>query len=45
MINEIDLSCIDICTIDWDNGKCICCDRTVEEVSNWTNFDNFEKRI
>ena len=43
MINEIDTPCIDICSIDRDSGECIGCDRTVEEVSNWANFNNLKK--
>ena len=44
MINEIDTPCIDICSIDRDSGECIGCGRTVEEVSNWANFNNLKKK-
>ena len=44
MINEIDTPCIDICSIDRDSGECIGCGRTVEEVSNWENFNNLKKK-
>ena len=44
MINEIDTLCIDICSIDRDSGECIGCGRTVEEISNWANFDNLKKK-
>ena len=43
-MDEIDSPCIDICTIDRDSGECIGCGRTVEEVKNWTNFDNLKKK-
>ena len=43
-MDEIDSPCIDICTIDQDSGECIGCGRTVEEVRNWTNFDNLKKK-
>ena len=42
-MDEIDSPCIDICTIDRVSGECIGCGRTVEEVRNWTNFDNLKK--
>ena len=43
-MDEIDSPCIDICTIDRDSGECIGCGRTVEEISNWANFDNLKKK-
>ena len=43
-MDKIDSPCIDICTIDRDSGECIGCGRTIEEVSNWTNFDNLKKK-
>ena len=43
-MDKIDSPCIDICTIDRDSGECIGCGRTVEEVKNWTNFDNLKKK-
>jgi len=43
-MDEIDSPCIDICTIDRDSGECIGCGRTVEEVRNWTNFNNLKKK-
>jgi len=43
-MDKIDSPCIDICTIDRDSGECIGCGRTVEEVSNWANFDNLKKK-
>ena len=43
-MDKIDSPCIDICTIDRDSGECIGCGRTVEEVRNWTNFNNLKKK-
>ena len=43
-MDEIDSPCIDIYTIDRDSGECIGCGRTIEEVSNWANFDNLKKK-
>ena len=43
-MDKIDSPCIDICTIDRNSGECIGCGRTVEEVRNWTNFDNLKKK-
>ena len=43
-MDEIDSPCIDICTIDRNSGECIGCGRTVEEVRNWTNFNNLKKK-
>ena len=44
MNDELDSPCIDICTIDPNNGECIGCGRTLYEINNWTNFDNFKKK-
>ena len=44
MNDEIDSPCIDICTIDPNNGECIGCGRTLDEINNWTNFDNLKKK-
>ena len=44
MNDEIDSPCIDICTIDPNSGECIGCGRTLDEINNWTNFDNLKKK-
>ena len=44
MNDEIDSPCIDICTIDANSGECIGCGRTLDEINNWTNFDNLKKK-
>ena len=43
-MDEIDSPCIDICTINRNSGECMGCGRTVEEVRNWTNFNNLKKK-
>ena len=43
MNDEIDSPCIDICTIDPNSGECLGCGRTLDEINNWTNFDNLKK--
>ena len=43
MVDEIDLPCIDICTMDRDSGECIGCGHTIEEISSWASLDNFKK--
>ena len=44
MNDEIDSPCIDICTIDANSGECIGCGRTLDQINNWTNFDNLKKK-
>ena len=44
MNDEIDSPCVDICTIDRDSGECIGCGRTLDEIGNWTNFNNLKKK-
>ena len=44
MNDEIESPCIDICTIDPNSGECIGCGRTLDEINNWTNFDNLKKK-
>ena len=44
MNDEIDSPCIDICTIDRDSGECIGCNRTLDEIANWANFNNLKKK-
>ena len=44
MNDEIDSPCIEICTIDLNSCRCIGCGRTLDEIKNWTNFDNLKKK-
>ena len=36
--------CIDICTIDYKAGVCIGCNRTLEEIANWSSFNDIQKK-
>ena len=37
--------CNDICTTDLDSGLCIGCGRTQNEISNWLNYSDEQKKI
>ena len=37
--------CNDICTTDPDSGLCIGCGRTQNEISNWLNYSDEQKKI
>ena len=37
--------CIDICTIDYKAGVCTGCNRTLEEITNWSSFNDSQKKI
>ena len=36
--------CNDICTIDPENGLCMGCGRTSEEIANWVFFSEKQKK-
>ena len=36
--------CIDICTIDYEGGVCVGCNRSLEEIANWSSFDDIKKK-
>ena len=36
--------CIDICKIDYKNKFCIGCNRTLEEITNWSSFNDEQKK-
>jgi predicted Fe-S protein YdhL (DUF1289 family) len=36
--------CIDICTIDYKAGVCTGCNRTLEEITNWSSFNDIQKK-
>tara|TARA_B100000902_G_C26845378_1_gene685465 strand:- start:432 stop:602 length:171 start_codon:yes stop_codon:yes gene_type:complete len=35
--------CIKICQIDYKLGLCLGCKRSLDEISQWTNFTDIEK--
>ena len=36
--------CIDICTIDYKAGVCTGCNRTLEEITNWSSINDEQKK-
>ena len=40
----IETPCIGICKIDHNKGICVGCGRTISEITNWINFNEFERK-
>ena len=40
----VESPCIAVCKIDYESGYCIGCNRTIEEITNWSIFDDSQKR-
>jgi len=40
----IDSPCNDICTTDPESGLCVGCGRTAQEISNWIEYSDKEKK-
>ena len=36
--------CIDVCKIDYKSGYCIGCNRTIEEITNWSILSDQQKK-
>ena len=36
--------CVAICKIDYESGYCIGCNRSLEEIANWSNLDDAKKK-
>ena len=36
--------CINICAINYNVGFCMGCKRTIEEIANWSNLSNVERK-
>ena len=36
--------CIDVCKIDYESGYCIGCNRTIEEITNWSILNDQQKK-
>lgn len=36
--------CINICKIDKQNQLCIGCKRTIDEISNWLNYTDVQRK-
>ena len=37
--------CVNVCKIDYERGYCIGCNRTIEEITNWSSFNDSQKKI
>ena len=44
MTEEVASPCISVCTMDENSGFCFGCYRTREEIQDWWDLDNVEKR-
>jgi predicted Fe-S protein YdhL (DUF1289 family) len=40
----IDSPCNDICTIDPESGLCVGCRRSTQEIANWLNYSDKQKK-
>ena len=40
----IESPCVAVCKIDHENGYCIGCNRTIEEITNWSSFNDIQKK-
>jgi uncharacterized protein len=40
----IETPCVRICTIDPETDVCVGCNRTLEEIANWTSYTHAERR-
>jgi len=40
----IDSPCNDICTTDPESGLCVGCGRSNEEIANWLNYSDKQKK-
>ena len=36
--------CIAVCKIDYESGYCLGCNRTIEEITNWSSLSDSEKK-
>ena len=36
--------CIAVCKIDYESGYCIGCNRTIEEITNWSGMSDSNKK-
>jgi len=40
----VESPCIAVCKIDYESGYCIGCNRTIEEITNWSSLDDSQKK-
>ena len=36
--------CIAVCKIDYESGYCLGCNRTIEEITDWSSLSDSEKK-
>ena len=36
--------CIAVCKIDYESGYCFGCNRTIEEITNWSIYNDSQKK-
>tara|TARA_B100000768_G_C10962338_1_gene242231 strand:+ start:108 stop:302 length:195 start_codon:yes stop_codon:yes gene_type:complete len=36
--------CVDVCKIDPESKACLGCNRTIEEIANWSSLNDSEKK-
>jgi len=41
----IESPCVDVCKTDYESGYCIGCNRTIEEITNWSSFNDSQKKF
>lgn len=42
-VDEVHSPCIGVCTVD-DDGICMGCERTLDEIARWSTMSDSEKR-
>jgi uncharacterized protein len=42
---EVQSPCIGVCVVDESNGFCQGCFRTIQEIQNWWDLDNRQKKL
>ena len=40
----VESPCIAVCKIDYESGYCVGCNRTIEEITNWSSFNDSQKK-
>jgi len=42
--DQVSSPCVNVCQLDSDTGYCIGCMRTLDEIADWLELNNEEKR-
>ena len=40
----VESPCIAVCKIDYESGYCVGCNRTIEEITNWSIYNDSQKK-